>query len=273
MPSAQPFFFRNNRYHLYGVLYEPIENVRKEGFVFCDAFAEEKLWSQRVMVAFATLLAKRGYWVLRFDYMGNGESEGDFERSTLSTMISDCRCAVHTLLRTVGSLRKVNVLGLRLGATVAAHAARMEQNIDKLIMWAPLIDGKEYTKELFRINFATQLIAYKRILYNSRDLVEKMKSGETVNVDGYEITYELYSEILSQNLISLSFPEKIAILMCIIGKEKRIDLNQNREQQLKSSWTILNIEEKFFWKDSKYIAQAANELFQKTICWLNGNDH
>ncbi len=273
MPNAQPFFFHNDRHHLYGVLYEPIENARKEGFVFCDAFAEEKLWSQRVMVAFATLLAERGYWVLRFDYMGNGESEGDFERSTLSTMTSDTQCAIKTLLSAEKSIQKVNLLGLRLGAVVAARAASQKENIGKLVMWAPVFDGKEYIKELFRINFATQLIVYKRVRYTSKDLAEKMKFGETVNVDGYKLTYQLYNDISKVDLSSFPIPNDHAVLICKIKGSGNLVKTEDRRQRFDPSWTVLFAEENIFWKESKKLTNNARDLFQKTINWLNDHDH
>ena len=51
------YFFNNKRYRLFGHMYRP-DNIEKEngcGIVICDPFAEEKLWSQRVMVNFARL--------------------------------------------------------------------------------------------------------------------------------------------------------------------------------------------------------------------------
>ena len=271
--NAQPFFFCNDRHHLYGILYRPVKNIKRVGFVFCDAFAEEKLWSQRVMVAFAKRLADQGYWVLLFDYMGNGESEGDFEQTTLSSMISDAQCAVQKLLRKEKNLQKINLLGLRLGATVAAQVAAHEKNIGKLVMWAPVFDGKEYIKELFRINFSTQLIIHKRVLYNSENLVQKMRHGDTVNLDGYELTYRLYNEILKQNLNSICMPKEISVFIGNVGKSDKHFHNVKNKLRMDSLWTYRVIEENHFWKESKYVLSTAENLFQETEKWLNCHDH
>ena len=45
-------------------------------FVFCHPLTEEKLWTHRVFVTFARELAAAGHTVLRFDYRGNGDSDG-----------------------------------------------------------------------------------------------------------------------------------------------------------------------------------------------------
>ena len=67
-----PLFFENGAYRLFGVLHQPAGPPSGAGWVFCHPFAEEKLWTQRVYVSFARMLASRGAWVLRFDAMGNG---------------------------------------------------------------------------------------------------------------------------------------------------------------------------------------------------------
>ena len=74
--KEKPFIFPNGSYNLFGILHEPEIESNGEGFVFCSPFAEEKLWAHRVFVNFARELARLGYTVLRFDYMGHGDSEG-----------------------------------------------------------------------------------------------------------------------------------------------------------------------------------------------------
>ena len=121
-----PFFFPNADYQLFGVLHEPENQTQRTGFVFCSPFAEEKLWTHRVFVSFAREMAHRGYFVLRFDYMGHGDSEGDFEDSTIESRLSDIKCAVRTLKEKTKNGATVGLLGLRLGATLAALVAENE---------------------------------------------------------------------------------------------------------------------------------------------------
>ena len=169
--TETPFFFPNGHYRLFGVLHEAKGTPRREGFVFCAPFAEEKLWAHRVMVNFARDLADRGYPVLRFDYMGNGDSEGEFEESSLETMLSDTKCAMRTLRQKAAGIETVNLLGLRLGATVAALVTEKEEGAPKLILWEPIINGALYMREMLRINLSTQTSVYKKILHNTDALI------------------------------------------------------------------------------------------------------
>jgi alpha/beta superfamily hydrolase len=102
-----PFFFPNNNYNLFGIIHHPMQSWGKGGFVFCHPFAEEKLWTHRVYVSFARELAQRGYYVLRFDYMGHGDSDGKFEESTIETHFSDINCAIDWLKNEVPSMDNI----------------------------------------------------------------------------------------------------------------------------------------------------------------------
>ena len=125
-------------------------------FVLCHPFGEEKLWTHRVFVSFARQLASDGYPVLRFDYMGNGDSEGDFSQSSLATACDDVRAAIAEVRRRTGA-QTVNLLGLRFGALVASLVAEDATDVDRLILWAPIVDGGRYMQELLRINLTTQM--------------------------------------------------------------------------------------------------------------------
>ncbi|MBT8350241.1 MAG: alpha/beta hydrolase, partial [Deltaproteobacteria bacterium] len=104
-----PFFFPNESYNLFGVLHEPENTPKPQGFVFCHPFAEEKLWTHRVFVNFARELAQKGYTVLRFDYMGHGDSEGGFQDSTIETRLFDIKCAIKTLSENISSPERIGL--------------------------------------------------------------------------------------------------------------------------------------------------------------------
>ena len=77
-----PFFFEGDTGSLFGLLHEPDPATpAREAFVFCHPFGEEKLWTHRTYVSMARRLAERGHPVLRFDFLGNGDSDGAFADS------------------------------------------------------------------------------------------------------------------------------------------------------------------------------------------------
>ena len=67
-------------------------------------------------------LAAQGWHVLRFDYFGTGDSAGEFDEADLTGWEADIEQALDELLDMAGA-RKVALVGLRLGATLAARVA------------------------------------------------------------------------------------------------------------------------------------------------------
>jgi exosortase A-associated hydrolase 2 len=268
--SETPFFFLNGTYRLFGVLHEANGKPKKEGFVFCAPFAEEKLWAHRVMVNYARTLADSGYAVLRFDYMGNGDSEGDFEECTITTMLSDTECAINKFKNRVQGLEAINLLGLRFGATIASIYADEKPDVNNLILWEPIVNGLSYMREMLRINLTTQSAIYKEIRHNTEALVQLLKDGSTVNVDGYEITWPLYAQIASIDLLNRQHNFESRVLITQISRKEGVV--SPAFGKLKTMYsrgeTALSVEEPF-WKEIRQYYPMAENLFTTTTNWLN----
>jgi len=101
--------------------------------------------------------------------MGHGDSEGNFENSSIETRLSDIVCAIETLRGKMGEPLRIGLVGLRLGATLAALVAEEESGISDLILWEPIISGQLYVRELLRINISTQSAIYREIRHASSD--------------------------------------------------------------------------------------------------------
>ena len=265
-----PFFFPNGSYNIFGILHEHEIESNGEGFVFCHPFAEEKLWSHRVFVNFARELAKIGYTILRFDYMGHGDSEGKFEESSIETRVSDIKCAVRLLRSKLDDSRKINLLGLRLGATLAAMVAEEAENINRLILWDPIINGSTYMRQMLRINIATQSAIYKEVRFNTKSLIQQMKEGKTVNTDGYEVAWKLFKQAQKIDLLDSEKQHDRQTLIAQISK-KQTDYNKNFEAltSLYAKGDLSMAIEEPFWKEIRAYYYKAENLFQSTIQWLN----
>lgn len=264
-----PFFFPNGSYNLFGILHEPEKIPNNQGFVFCHPFAEEKLWTHRVFVNFARELAKKGYTILRFDYMGHGDSEGDFENSTIETRLFDIKCAIKTLIGKISSLEKVGLIGLRLGATLASIVAEEKTDIFPLILWAPIINGRQYMREMLRINLSSQLAVHREIHQNSETLIQIMRNGDTVNLDGYEMAWPLYEQAKEIDLLNKEKRYIRKTLLLEINK-KGGDFNKNIEQ-LRHAYQNCDLAmaiEEPFWKEIRFYYSKAENLFHITLEWL-----
>ena len=268
--NETPFFFDGNGYRLFGVIHDPEVKSNGRGFVFCHPFAEEKLWTHRVFVNFARILAKKGYHVLRFDYMGNGDSEGEFSESSVETNLIDIRSAVEWLQSNRPVKDATNLLGLRFGATLASMVAGEHENLSHFIYWEPIIYGAKYMREMLRINISTQSAVYREIRHNSEALVEKMKSGGTVNIEGYEMGWKMYDQASRLNLIENEkrFDEK-TLFVEMNRQDSKKDLKLIPLTKKYSKTTLVEAIEEPFWKEIRKYYYKANNLYQVTVDWMN----
>ena len=265
----EALYFRNGAYSLFGILHRPVGTPRQTAFVFCHALAEEKLWTHRAFVTFARQLARSGYPVLRFDLMGNGDSEGDFGASSVETAKADIRCAINQVRLLTGATQ-VNLLGLRLGATLASIVAEEAEGIGDLILWAPIVDGARYMQELLRINLTTQMGIYKEVRQDREALVAAMRSGTPVNIDGYEMTLPMFAEVSG---IKLAAAPKRHTGRCLIAQvDRQPGAPAAAEmQQLAHTYpqgTLVMTQEEPFWKEIQRFYDRAPNLFAVTLEWV-----
>lgn len=143
-----PFYFGTEERRLFGI-YEPARRgPGRRAVVLCHPWGAEHLHAYRSMRQLSATLTAAGLHTLRFDYFGTGDSAGEMTAATLDGWHADIRAAVQELLDTTGATR-VGLVGLRLGATLAAKvAAKSRDDIDVLVLWDPVVNGTSYLKEL-----------------------------------------------------------------------------------------------------------------------------
>lgn len=280
--SEFPTFIRNDHYGLFGVLHEPLtrtdegkQEPESVGIIFCNPFAEENLIGHRVMVTMARYLAKHGVFVLRFNYMGNGDSEGDFSETSIESGTCDIEKAVE-FLRQRANVSKVGLLGVRFGATLAALTLKGKPAVDFLILVNPIIKGDRYVDECLRSNLATQLAVFGKITKTREQLVLDLLNGNTVNVDGYLVGKQLYQEMIAVDLIGAAskIPKHVKILMLQLAKNGRKGKNTEIEG-LKTAYDQIGIQAKLsffengnFWLESKVYNPEYPNLYHEISNWI-----
>ncbi len=142
-----PRYFGKTDSPLYGVYHPPTGTPRNSGVLLCYPFGQEYMRAHRAYRQLALLLSKAGHHVLRFDYAGTGDSSGELEDVDVRRWIEDAAEAVQELRDTAGTAT-VALVGLRLGGLIAAAAAEGRGDVERLILWDPVMSGTEYENEL-----------------------------------------------------------------------------------------------------------------------------
>jgi pimeloyl-ACP methyl ester carboxylesterase len=276
--AERPFFFKRQDARLFGLAHVP-RAPSTLAFVMSHPFVEEKLWSHRVYVSFARALAARGHLVLRFDYLGAGDSSGMTADTSLETHLADLAAAVAEARRLAPQVTRVGLVGLRLGATFAAllaERAAADASLEcvrdaPLVLWDPICDGESYFQELLRSNLSTQLAVYGKVQETREVLQDRLRAGGTVNVDGYELGKDLFDACARTALLDTAAKTHRGptLVMQIAANEKAKERDDLRV--LASAYPAgvpLRAIEQPFWREIKPFYGRAENLQQATLGWL-----
>lgn len=147
---AQPLYFGPDRQRLFGWLHRP--TVPAPGglaLVLCNPFGFEEVCAHRGLRDMAQAVALSGVPALRFDYPGSGHSSDvdDVQADLWPLWVDAVRQAVDAVRQATGAQR-VALLGVRLGALLAAAAAQGRDDVQGLLLVAPVVRGRTYLREL-----------------------------------------------------------------------------------------------------------------------------
>jgi exosortase A-associated hydrolase 2 len=143
----EAFYFGPSSSYLFGAYHPPQGVARREGIVLCYPFGQEYMRAHRAFRRLAINLAAQGFAVLRFDYRGTGDSAGDLSTVTAEHWLEDIAEAVQELTD-LAAVPKVSLLGLRLGALLAAEVAQRSAAVHRLLLWDPSLSGAAYCAEI-----------------------------------------------------------------------------------------------------------------------------
>lgn len=188
-----PFFFGDSKEPLYGVYHPPAAAARNEGVVLCAPFGQESMRAHRALRQLALLLTKKGYHVLRFDYRGTGDSSLDMEDVDALAWLQDIAAAIEEL-KDMAGISQVSVIGLRLGALIAAFACEDRTDIKNLVLWDPILSGADYVKELSQ-----------EINKDPKPFGNFEASDGCLNFNGFALTSKFQQSLGTMQLVELQF--------------------------------------------------------------------
>jgi len=117
---------------LFGILSLPDGDPRA-GVTLVHGWSGYRAGPHRMFVHLARALSANGIASVRFDLSGRGDSEGDFEDTTLDIMIEDTLTAA-AFLRSEARVRRLALSGICSGGNVALGAASLDKSVDGLAL-------------------------------------------------------------------------------------------------------------------------------------------
>lgn len=134
--EERALIFSCNDSWLYGILTLP-EQTGSRGVLIVVGGPQYRAGSHRQFTLLARHLAADGVTVLRFDYRGMGDSEGDLR--TFEDLEDDLRCAIDKFFEEVPALNELVIWGLCDAASAALFYAYRDERITGLVLLNPWV--------------------------------------------------------------------------------------------------------------------------------------
>lgn len=143
-----PLFFPSRDSQVFGVYHAPSgAELRSEGVVLCYPAPQEYAQVHWAFQKLAKMLSAVGLHVLRFDYSATGDSYGASSEATLDAWVTDVNAAVEAL-RDLAGIRRVSLVGMRMGAVLAMRAIAQGLKVKSAVLWDPVVVGVDYVRYL-----------------------------------------------------------------------------------------------------------------------------
>lgn len=192
MKNAQieriPFYIEMGKDVLLAWCHLP-EHPTDHAVLICPPVGHEFVNSYRGLRHLADGFAEKGVTTFRVEYQGVGDSSGlDTDPDRIQKWLESIERTV-TFIKEKCEIKKVSLLGLRIGATLASMISNKIE-IENLMCWVPVVEGKRYIREMLALQ----------------------KTGENADLDvdsttleggGFLITRETMNELLSLSLTKI----------------------------------------------------------------------
>lgn len=255
-----PIYFGLDGRQLFGCHHYSAAGAGRDlGIVVCSPLGHEYIRAHRSLLQLTRRLVDRGYPVLRFDFYGWGDSAGDSGEGSIDQWLRDVGLAVDELRRR-SMIGRVGLVGLRLGGALAALAAERNE-LHSLVLWDPVIDGRDHLEDLRRQH--DELLLYGNIAPPRQ--AGQMPLDEAL---GFPLPDRLRLDIEAIDLLAADFRSVDRVLVIESGRPPKVDeLRSRLERQVRDA-EHLHIPDPEVWLSLLHQAIVPNRLLNAVVTWI-----
>jgi uncharacterized protein len=251
--GIEPFYFGMPLKPLYGCYDAPRSSPARDcGVVLCYPMGQEYINSHRAFRQLAVRLCHVGFPVLRFDFYGCGDSAGDCEQARIHQWLADVSTAVDEMIERCG-FTKICLVGLRLGGTLAMMAGAKRGDVEGLVLWDAVINGKAYLEEI---------VAAAKLKHRQTD-------ASQADISEFPLTHFMRTDL--ENIDLLSIQKKPANNVLLVGSQKKATQEQLKEH---IAGMGVHVDAEYLpgpqiWREEPDGAIVPVQVLQAVVAWLS----
>ncbi len=209
-PVISAFFLEASVGQRFCLLHQPPTGQAALGqVIYVHPFAEELNAARRMAALQARAFAQAGFVVLQMDLLGCGDSTGDFADASWDTWLQDLALAQRWMHQHWPG--QLWWWGLRAGSLLAAQACRANTVPAHLLLWQPVLLGKQHLNQFLRLQMAGD-IARGEPSRGTAPLAQLLAQGESVEVAGYRVSGALSQGMAQADMDGLPAGSQIICL-------------------------------------------------------------
>lgn len=227
--------------------------------ILVHGFVGSKVGEHRLFVKAGRYFSERGYIVFRFDFLGCGESDGDYKDVTVTSQVEQLQHALTfvTQMKEVDSER-IAIIGHSLGGAVSSLTSSIDKRVRELVLWSPV------ARPYHDITTITGRTAVS----------EATKTGH-YDYRGFLLSHSFFLDLsLHKPLTSIKRFKGNALIIHAekdtdVPKENGIAYYEALKQRIENNHVDLDFIKKADHTFSSYSFEE--ELFQKSYNWLQNS--
>ncbi len=260
--EARPLHFGPAQ-RLFGLYEAPTENATDLGVVLCSPVGHEYIRCHRVCRQLALRLARAGFPVLRFDYLGCGDSAGDSDEVRLEDWVADVSAAIDLVRQ---RCRRICLVGLRVGGSLGYLLAG-QQDVDVLVLWQPVVEGREFWREAL----VQQEDHEAKFRWAQGESAQRArKPGTTREVLGFPYSSALIQGLESLDLCEHSVPVVERVLLLANSEGADLDRLAARLEPGAAQLDRRVVEERRLWMAEPYEMVVPQQSIKLVVDWISG---
>jgi exosortase A-associated hydrolase 2 len=183
--NIEPVFLKSAAGSILVTAYAKRGSQPSEYVLVVPPFAEEMNKCRRMMSLLAHRLAICGFGAVVVDLFGTGDSEGDFLDARYEDWLND----LETCWRWIKTRSAIltTLVGIRFGGRLSIDFAQRCDDITRVLMWQPVLSGADALSQFLRLRVAANRISRGSGGESVASLRQSLKTGEPVEVAGYEL--------------------------------------------------------------------------------------
>lgn len=258
--DMKPFYFGKDD-TLFGIYHTPQPDQNRDiAFLLCASMGQEYIRAHRANRQLGLRLARAGFPAMRFDYYASGDSAGEDDEVSMVRWQADISTAIAELKRRSG-VNQVGLIGLRLGATLAAMVGAQRGDISHLVAWEPLVKGTDFIEEWIEKH-------EERLRYFLNRPAAETDPGKHTELLGFAVTQSLFDELRKIDLLALR--QKPAQNILVIESEimQPTAKLQSHLESLGAKSQYLVVEGPRIWTEDPDKALVPQQVLQAILNWI-----